>query len=101
MSDRPLCVEVQLTDGDVGETVTQTVVIHPSEGDDKLEILNSEAKEAVKDATSKMNDRYSDAEPEPRDRVELCPECEGHGGVIGDRCERCEGTGRADRRSNI
>lgn len=32
---------------------------------------------------------------------EVCPKCEGHGGVIGDKCERCDGTGRADGKSNI
>jgi hypothetical protein len=60
MSNRPLCVEVQLTDGDMGETVTETVVIRPSEGDDKLEILNREALNAVEEATIKMNKRYGE-----------------------------------------
>lgn len=60
MSERALCVKVQLTDGDMGETVTETVVIHPSEGDDKLEILNRKALNAVEEATIKMNNRYGE-----------------------------------------
>jgi len=101
-ADRPLCVEVQLTDGDMGETITESVVIHPSEGDNKLRILNEQAKQAVKNATEKMDERYSQDIP-TRDRtpIEACPKCEGHGGIVGDRCERCEGTGRADKESNI
>jgi len=108
MSDRPLCVKVQLTDGDMGETVTETVVIHPAEGDDKLQMLNDESKRAVKEATKKMNDKYSpDWRGKPpeweqtRPPHEVCPRCEGHGGIPGDKCERCEGTGRADKQSNI
>jgi len=101
-ADRPLCVEVQLTDGDMGETITETVVIHPSEGDDKLQILNEQAKKAVRDATRKMDDRYDIGVPMgDTSPVEVCPKCEGHGGIVGDRCERCEGTGRADKQSNI
>lgn len=60
MSERPLCVKVQLTDGEIGETVTETVVIHPSEGEDKLSILNNEADKAVKEATHKMNKKYGE-----------------------------------------
>ena len=55
---RPLCVKVQLTDGEAGETVTETVVIWPTEGEDKLKLLNEQASEAVTAATRKMNDRY-------------------------------------------
>lgn len=58
--DRPLCVKVQLTDGEMGETVTESVVIRPAEGEDKLQILNAEAEQAVKEATHKMNKRYGD-----------------------------------------
>jgi len=58
--DRPLCVKVQLTDGQMGETVTETVVIRPAEGEDKLQILKAEAEQAVKEATHKMNKRYGD-----------------------------------------
>ena len=101
MSDRPLCVKVQLTDGEMGETITETVVIHPSEGDDKLKILNDNAEQAVEDATHKMNEKYGEDTPPARTPVEVCPKCEGHGGIPGDRCERCEGTGRADKKSNI
>jgi len=60
MTQRPLCVKVQLTDGQMGETITETVVIHPAEGDDKLQLLNDEAKAAVKEATRKMNTKYAD-----------------------------------------
>jgi hypothetical protein len=44
----------------MGETITETVVIHPAEGDDKLQLLNDEAKAAVKEATRKMNTKYAD-----------------------------------------
>lgn len=66
MSDnRPLCVKVQMTDGEMGETITETVVIRPAEGEDKLQILNEQANEAVRDATRKMNKKYG--EPEGKD----------------------------------
>ena len=59
MSDpRPLCVKVQLTDGEAGETVTETVVIRPAEGEDKLKLLNEHASEAVTAATRKLHGRY-------------------------------------------
>ena len=101
MSDRPLCVKVQLTDGDIGETVTETVVIRPAEGEDKLKILNDEAKTAVKEATRKMNDNYGEPTLKERTPIEVCPKCEGHGGSPPNLCEECDGTGRADGKSNI
>jgi len=106
MTQRPLCVKVQLTDGQMGETITETVVIHPTEGEDKLQILNSEANAAVKEAIGKMNEKYANPWEEKHMEDsgpphENCPKCEGHGGIPGDVCERCEGTGRADKQSNI
>jgi RecJ-like exonuclease len=90
----------------MGETITETVVIHPSEGDDKLNILNEQAKTAVKEAVGKMGDKYADPwvekpEPAPNQPIKMCPKCQGHGGVPGNKCERCEGTGREDKQSNI
>lgn len=35
------------------------------------------------------------------DPIEVCPKCEGHGGVPSDVCEACGGSGRADGKSNL
>jgi len=43
----------------------------------------------------------TDETERPTPPHEVCPKCEGHGGVPGDKCDECGGTGRADGRSNI
>jgi len=53
-----LYVQVQLVDGEVGQTISETVLLTPDEGEDKAQRLNEVAHTAVDNATHELNAAY-------------------------------------------